>query len=230
LAPIVTVLSRRTFCIAAPAASATAQLVYRRSEWDASAFQALANASARIKQVFDIRAIAEGAFLNNIKNCLNGLHFGFGIAVDQIQIVAALHGAANLLNFDDYVWKKYKLGDWQNVRDPQSGNAAIRNIFYPSSVAKSGRYPSDDPNNEMSVYQDRSIQALQARGVRLLCCQTATEEQARVLVKHLGLNEPAEEVVRDMLAHTLPGVLVVPAMVAAIAVLQTEGRYSYITV
>jgi hypothetical protein len=226
----VTSLSRRTFCLAATAASASAQLVYRRSEWKVSEFQSLVNEPVRIKQVFDIRAIGEGAFLNNIKNSLNELHFGFGIAVKEIQVVSAQHGAANLLNFDDYVWKKYKLGEWQNLNDPQTGKPAVRNIFYPSTVAKNGRYPSEDPDNEMSVYQDTSIQALQGRGVRVLCCHTATEEQARVLVKRLGLNEPAEEVVRDMIAHTLPGVLVVPAMVAAIAVLQTEGRYSYITV
>jgi hypothetical protein len=36
--------------------------------------------------------------------------------------------------------------------------------------------------------------------------------------------------VREMLAHTVPGVLVVASMVAAIALLQAEGHYTYITV
>jgi hypothetical protein len=34
---------------------------------------------------------------------------------------------------------------------------------------------------------------------------------------------------KEMLAHTLPGVLVVASMVAAIALLQTDRHYSYIT-
>jgi hypothetical protein len=33
-----------------------------------------------------------------------------------------------------------------------------------------------------------------------------------------------------MLAHTVPGTLVVAAMVAAIALLQAQGHYTYITV
>jgi hypothetical protein len=32
-----------------------------------------------------------------------------------------------------------------------------------------------------------------------------------------------------MLAHTVPGVLVVASMVAAVALLQAEGHYTYIT-
>jgi hypothetical protein len=31
-------------------------------------------------------------------------HFGFGIPADQIQVVAALHGLSNLLNFEAAAW------------------------------------------------------------------------------------------------------------------------------
>lgn len=205
-------------------------LVYRNTDWDISAFNALAKKPVRIKQAYDIITVGEGKFLNNIKNSLNGLHFGFGIPVEQIQVVAALHGPANLLNFDDYVWQKYQLGEWLKVVDARTGQPAVRNVFYPSATGETHHYPSEDPDNEMSVYQDKSIQALQNRGVRFLGCHTATEEQARVLVKRLNLSESPEMLVRDMLAHTLPGVLVVASMVAAIALLQTDGNYSYITV
>ena len=58
----------------------------------------------------------------------------------------------------------------------------------------------------------------------------AAEEQARVLIRRNKLTEAPEEIVKDMLAHTIPGVLVVAAMVAAIALLQAEGHYTYITV
>lgn len=72
------------------------------------------------------------------------------------------------------------------------------------------------------------MQALQARGVHFLSCHTALEEQVRVLIRRLKLPESPEEIARDMLAHALPGVLVVAAMGAAIAVLQAEGHYAYI--
>jgi hypothetical protein len=91
-------------------------------------------------------------------------------------------------------------------------------------------YNTDDPNNPDSLYQDTSIQALQHRGAKLLSCHTATEEQVRTLMRHNNLAHQPEMIVKELLAHTLPEVLVVPSMVAAIALLQTNGHYSYITV
>jgi intracellular sulfur oxidation DsrE/DsrF family protein len=204
--------------------------VYGPADWSLSAFNALLKKPARIKQVYDIVTIGDGRFLNNIKNSLNGLHFGFGIAADAIQIVAALHGPANLVNYDDYVWQKYRVGEWLKVEDPTTGAPAVRNVFYPSVSGSKLQYSSSDPNDEGSAYQDKSVQGLQSRGVRFLSCHTATEEQARVLVKRLNLDESPEQVVRDLQAHTVPGVLIVASMVAAVALLQTEGHYSYITV
>jgi hypothetical protein len=64
----------------------------------------------------------------------------------------------------------------------------------------------------------------------MLSCHSALEEQVRALIAHNSLTQQPEEIVKEMLAHTLPGVLVVASMVAAIALLQTDGRYSYITV
>jgi len=232
-------LSRRSFVTAAAGIAAISaigsvtrpadgQLVATPSTWKIADFQALAHHPARVKQVYDIVPIGGGVFLNNIKNSLNGLHFGFGIPSDQIQVAAALHGPANMLNMDDYVWKKYKIGEWFKVTDPETGKPAERNIFYRSKYDL--KYPSENPDNLDSIYQDTSIQALQHRGVKFLCCHTAAEEQARKLIKLRGLSQKPEEIVQDWLTHTYPGVLVVASQVAAIALLQTEGHYSYITV
>jgi hypothetical protein len=84
--------------------------------------------------VYDVTKIADAGFLNNIKNSLNGLHFGFGIPNEQIKIVAALHGPANLLNFDDFIWNKYQIGAWLKVTDPSMGQSAVKNVFYPSKA------------------------------------------------------------------------------------------------
>jgi intracellular sulfur oxidation DsrE/DsrF family protein len=207
-----------------------AQLVYKSTDWNIADFDRLIKHRARVKQVFDETQIGGGRFLNNMKNSLNGLQFGFSIAADQIKIVSAMHGPANMLNFDDYVWKKYRIGEWLKVDDPVTGQPAVRNPFLTSKAGPDMQRVSQDPNDENSSYQDASIQALQARGVRFLCCHTATEEQARVLIKQYGFSQQPEEIVKDLLAHTIPGVLVVPAMVAAIALLQSEGRYSYVTI
>jgi len=235
-------ITRRSFLSVAPAGlaalgtltgthpSTEAQLVWKTSDWKIAAFRALTEEQARIKQLYDITQIAEGRFLNNIKNSLNGLQFGFGIPDKQVKIVTALHGPANLLNFDDYVWSKYQVGQWLNIIDPMTGSPAVKNIFYRSKNGLTGHTVSKDPNDPGSIYQDTSVEALQSRGVQFLACHTATEEQARVLVRRNNLPQSPESVVEDMLAHTVPGVLVVASMVAAIALLQAEGRYTYITV
>jgi hypothetical protein len=209
---------------------AEAQLIYTKSDWKLSEFNQLTKNPARVKQVYDIIPIAEGRFLNNIKNSLNGLHFGFGIPDEQIKVVAALHGPANMLNYDDAIWNKYQIGAWLKVTDPSTGQPAVKNPYYGSKAGTSLHYSTEDPDSRDSLYQDTSIQALQHRGVKMLSCHTALEEQVRALIAHYSLTQQPEEIVKEMLAHTLPGVLVVASMGAAIALLQTDGRYSYITV
>lgn len=210
--------------------AAEAQLVWRASDWKLAEFQKLVHHPARVKQVWDIVNIGGGKFLSNIKNALNGLHFGFGVPTEQIIMAAALHGPANMMNYDDYVWNKYKIGEWLDVIDPETQKPAVRNIFYNSKNGIKAESTSIDPNDQNSLFQDTSIEALQARGVRFMSCHTALEEQARVLVKRNKLSQSAEEVVQDMLTHTQPHILVNASMGAAIALMQAEGRYTYITV
>ena len=232
-------LTRRSFvgqataslaALGALTSGANPQLVYKRSDWKIAEFDQLVKNPARVKQVFDENQIGGGKFLNNIKNSLNGLQFGFNIPPDQIKIIAAMHGPAIVLNFNDYVWQKYRIGEWLKVEDPKTGQPAVRNPFFTSKVAPELHYATQDPDDEKSLFQDTSIQALQLRGVQFLCCHTATEEQSRLLIKQFALSQQPEEVVKDLLGHTVPGVLVVASMVAAIALLQSEGHYSYITV
>lgn len=210
--------------------TAEAQLVYKKSDWKIEDFEKLVRRPARVKQVYDVTGIGEGKFLNNIKNSLNGLHFGFGIPDSDIQVVGGLHGPANMLLYDDSMWSKYSLGAWLKVNDPATGGPAAANPFYPSKSKAATEPGKDDPDNPESIYQDRSIQALQQRGVRFLSCHTALEEQARALVRANNLSVGPEVVVQDLMKHALPGVLIVASMVAAIALLQTDGHYSYITV
>jgi hypothetical protein len=214
--------------IASPA-TGNAQLVYGRGDWKAEEFQELLHKTAHVRQLYDVTAINEGRFLNNIKNSLNGFEFGFGVIPKQVQIIAALHGPANMINYDDSVWAKYRIGEWLSVNDPETGRPAVRNIFYTSTIAKPAE-AKEDPSDEKSSLQDKSVQGLQRRGVKFLSCHTANEEQARVIVSRLKLTEGPEAVVKDMQAHALPNVLIVPSMVATVALLQIDGHYSYITV
>ena len=204
-----------------------AQFVWQKSNWQASEFDALTRLPRRIKLALHSSAINDGRFLGNSKNALNGLLIGTGIPADQIQIVCALNGPANMLNYSDSIWQKYRIGEFVKQNDPETGEPAVRNIYLPSKAGASLKYTSDDPSSPDSSYQDVSIQGLQARGVRFLSCHSSVEEAARGLVKKNGLSVQPEEVAKDMQAHTLPGVLIVPSMAGALAFLQCEGHYAY---
>jgi hypothetical protein len=212
--------------------TAEAQMVWKTEQWKLASFEELLGEKARVKQLFDITQVEDGASLAKIKNSLNGLHFGFGVPVDQIRMIGGLHGPANLLNYDDAMWSKYKIGAWLRINDPKTREPAVRNPFYHSALSEEAARitASTDPNDERSPLEDASMQGLQRRGVRFLSCHTALEEQVRQLIKYYSLSEAPETIVRDLLAHTMPGVLVVASMVSAIALLQIEGRYSYVTV
>ncbi len=207
---------------------AEAQLVWKSSQWKLPEFRKLIENPASVKQVVNVTMMGDGKFLNGIKNSLNGLCYGFDVPKENIKIVAALHGPANMVNYDDYVWSKYQIGEWLEVTDPETGKPAVRNIFHPAKHALDAAAFAKDPSDHDSVYQEMSVQALQARGVQFLSCHTATEEQARGLIEHKKLTQSPEEIVDDLLAHTVPEVLVVASMVAAIALLQTHGHYSYL--
>ena len=233
-------ISRRTFigtaALGAAALTARAQtsptteadIFYAKDDWNAAAFRKLLHERRQIKQIFDVTEPDGENLALHIHSCLTGLERGFGISSDKICMVAALRSEANILNFNDYVWKKYRLGELFKVNDPATGKPAERNIYYPSHSAQNDKYATDDPNDPRSIDQDPSIASVQQLGVQLLCCHVATEGEANCVVKQLGLKESQETVARDMLAHTLPGVLVVPSMVSAIPMLETQGKFTYL--
>jgi hypothetical protein len=97
----------------------------------------------------------------------------------------------------------------------------VKNPYYCSKLTDDAAHitAGTDSNAEASPLQDASMQGLKRRGARFLSCHTALEEQVRQLIKHYTVSEAPETIVRDMLTHTVPDVLVVASMVSAIALL-----------
>ncbi|HVA95353.1 MAG TPA: hypothetical protein VNI36_10690 [Candidatus Dormibacteraeota bacterium] len=204
-----------------------AQFVWPKTSWQAAEFETLTRLPRQVKLALHSSS-TDGKFLGNAKNGMNGLVFGTGVPADQVQIVCTLNGPANMLNYSDYVWQKYRVGEFIKLNDPKTGKPALRNFYYPSKAGASLKYTSKDPSDPKSAEQDASIQGLQARGVRFLSCHSSVEEAARGLIKKNKLSVTPEEIARDIQAHTLPNVLIVPSMVGAIAYLQCVGHYAYL--
>lgn len=232
-------MSRRSFVgraaagiavLAAPAAAVEGEKVYGTADWKMASFEEMLKEPFEAKQMYDVTEIDEGSAFDHMVNSLNGLQFGFGVPAAKIKVVGALRSMATVMNFDDEMWEKYRVGEMVKVNDPKTGKAATRNLYYASAAGQPPKYASEDPNNEASMYRDTSIQALQARGMQLLACHMAIEALAGRMMKKLNLKETKEELVQELQSHLLPGVMVVPSMVSAIDVLQRRGRFTYLKV
>lgn len=209
---------------------AESQIVWTENQWKFPEFDPILHTRRKVRLVVECNVVEDGEVMGALRNALNAMHYGFGVPMDQIQAVAALHGAANLMNYDDFIWQKYKIGEWLKIDDPETGKPATRNIYYPSKAGADLHYTSTDPNQRGSAAMDSSIQGLQARGVTFLSCHMATEGQARALIQRLHLTAKPEDVVHEMLAHTVPGVIVVPGVVGTVTMLQSVGHYSYLKI
>lgn len=200
--------------------------VERRAEFDAPLFATTVGRPAQIRQLYEAVSFQPGV-LGSVKNSFNGLQFGFGYPAAAISIVLAGHAASAAYGYSDYVWRRYRIGEFLKIVDAH-GAPVLTNVYLPAHV------PFDtaaDPDDDAGMYQDSSIEMLQRRGLIVLTCHTAVEEQARTLVKdgYAPAGASAQDVASDILTHLIPGALVVPSMVATIAVLQSTYRYAYLT-
>ncbi|HVA33475.1 MAG TPA: hypothetical protein VNG31_04965 [Candidatus Baltobacteraceae bacterium] len=200
-------------------------LVERHNEFGAQDFAKIVGRPAQIRQLWETVAFKPG-ILFNVKNALNGLQFGFGYPADGIAMALAGHGPSASYGYSDYVWKKYRIGEFFGLKDA-AGAVLTSNVFL---ARRAPIDPSADPDDEKSMYQDSSIEMLQHRGVVVLTCHTAVEEQSRALVKKgfAPSGMTGKQVAIDILLHLIPGAVVVPSMVAAIAVLQATYHYTYV--
>ena len=201
-------------------------LVERASDFDADGFAAKLGRPADIRQVWENLSF-KPAVLNNVKNSLNGLVFGFGYAPERISIATANHGPSSAYTFSDYVWRKYRIGQFFDLKD-SSGSPIASNVF----VARKSAANAANPDDLGGSAQDTSIEALQARGVVMLTCHTAVEEISDNIVKKgfAPAGMARQDVANDILTHLIPGAVVVPSMVATLAVLQSKYAYTFATV
>src|ERR1700760_740266 len=86
-------------------------------------------------------------FIASISICLMG---GVAPAKDQIKIAVARHRPTNIPNYDDYVWKKYGIGERLRVTDPSTGQPR-REIRFPLCYAQRHRFDRPRLNGHYAV-------------------------------------------------------------------------------
>jgi hypothetical protein len=126
--------------------------VWKTEDWKLSEFHSLVINRAHIKQLFDVTQISDGKFLVNMKNSLNGLHFGFGVPANNVKLVGGLHGPANLLS---------RFGPDQVIQTFLSDNSKLRCCQKLIIARRSSKHdPPSKPSFSRRVSADRDLRGV----------------------------------------------------------------------
>jgi hypothetical protein len=173
--------------------------------WDHSWLERVKHATAAM--MFDIGAYQNGGGLYYAKNWLNGMRDGWSLESPDVVALLGISGDAYPIVFNDAMWEKYKYGESSKTTDVRTEATAVRNVWW---QPKAG-----EPMIEFGV------DVLQTRGAQLLLCNNVFRGVIRRAMA--ATSRPYAEVRAELKANMLPGVVVVPAMVAAMGMAQKNG-------
>lgn len=100
------------------------------------------------------------------------------------------------LAMSHFMWKKYSLGKFLVLRDPETGEAAVKNPYY---QPKEGMLPNDS----------FAIDRLLANGVVFGVCGLALQSYARRFAATASMS--AEESLKEWMGNVIPGITVLPS-------------------
>jgi len=194
----------------APAAAQSADVI------DLRAFVERIRTGARHRQAIGTVRIADGAALQFAVNSLNGFESGWGEPPANVHLAVVLAGSAVAIALDDEAWRVHRLADVVH---------SVKNEFFTASAAEN---PFAHASSTLGANADHSVPALQLRGVAFFACNTALGGLANgIMAAGNGAGAPNAATLQGQLRrHLLPGIVAVPAGIAALAVLQENG-YTY---
>jgi hypothetical protein len=164
-------------------------------------------AAAKHRMLFDIGSYDDGGGLHYARNYLNGMRDGWGAEAPDVIAILGISGNAYPLVFNDAMWAKYAFGESTKTNDPRTLSAAQRNVFW---QAKDGE-----------PMADYAVDVLQRRGAQVIFCNNVFRGVLRGLMAKTG--RKYDDLRHELSSNFLPGVIVVPAMVAAMGVAQSRG-------
>jgi hypothetical protein len=206
---------------AAFAASPTPDETAPAQKWDNSWLNGIRGNHA---QIFDMPAPNGGLGLLHVQNYVDTYKDALGMSYPNVVAIVSLYGMTTPLAFNDAMWAKYHFGDLLKVNDRTTKAVALRNVFDAAGMAGAplgAEYAREIPGTS-------SIASLQSRGVRFILCNNALNFWVGRLAAGSGGNTTT--IRNDLLANTLPKVVLVPAMVIAFNQAQTAGAsYMFLT-
>jgi intracellular sulfur oxidation DsrE/DsrF family protein len=190
--------SRRTFLAASATVAAVAGLPLAAPaaapDFDRAAFQARVRVPFPHRQAFASPMVANGAVLGFMNNSLNAYEHGFDDVPGTLHPAAVLYRTGVALALDDDAWNAYGIA------------AVVRAAGDRVDVAAGGGNPF------VHGPAGWTFADLQRRNASFFACANALADLAR------RTSTPVD----TLRAHILPGMMVVPAGVAALNALQEE--------
>ena len=135
-----------------------------------------------------------------------------GAKENECSAVVVLRHTAIPYAFDNTVWEKYNFGEVFDIRD-ENKNALVKNPFWQPAP---GTYKIGGIG-EVAI----GIDELQKSGVLYGVCSMAAAVFSNAVATKM--NKPAEEVLKDWIAHLLPGIQPVPSGIWALGRTQDKG-------
>ncbi|WP_224484941.1 Tat (twin-arginine translocation) pathway signal sequence containing protein [Robertkochia aurantiaca] len=128
---------------------------------------------------------------------------------EDMTAVCVLRHSAIPFALNDEAWKQYKLGEFFEINDNQTGNPALRNMAY---MPQKGDFPVDEI---------QGIKQLQERGAMFCVCDLALKVYGGFAAQKMGLE--ADKVYQDWKAAVIPGIEIVPSGVWALTRAQEKN-------
>ena len=123
----------------------------------------------------------------------------YGMPESDLGTVMVLRHNAIPVALEDSAWKKYKLGEYFKINDPETGKPAVRNPYY---------LKMSEP-----FLPDMALQKLIDRGVKVAACDMAIHFYSGEIAKQMGMKH--EDVKADWNSAVLPEITHAPSGVVA---------------
>lgn len=171
-------------------------------DWDHTWLERL---TRKHQLVFDTKGLGGTEVFGYPTRYLDAMASGYGAKAADTLAVIGLHGTAWPAVLDDQRWQRYRVGTVASIADPVTREPALRNTLR----------SHDNPTRP-------TLTSVQARDTIVIVCNNTLRRVSRELAAAES-GRTADEVYADLRAGILPGVTVVPAMVAAIEMAQSRG-------
>jgi hypothetical protein len=136
-----------------------------------------------------------------------------GTVESKLGILNVLRQHGMIFALDDATIKKYKLGEFFGFNDPITNKPALRNPYY---TPEDGVFP---------IPGLAGIKGLQDNGAQFFVCDMARKVYSQFVGQKAGVSP--EEVYKDFVKGTLPGIVAAPSGVWALGRL-AENKIAYI--